>query len=141
MSAKIYLACKMRQTQLNLTDFCLSTGLFCLLVSTTSGSRSAHVTPIIVVKVTISTELAKLWFGYAIRVLHLVPSWTLPFTSCYRSKGVRRYSLGKRSTRRGRRRRLMGSLGKRRSLVSSLGKRRRLVVALGRRRRLMVSTL
>ena len=132
----------MRQTQLNLTDFRLSTGLFCLLVSTTSGSRSAHVTPIIVVKVTISTELfLQLWFGYAIRVLHLVPSWTLPFTSCYRSKGVRRSSLGKRSTRRGRRRRLMGSLGKRRSLVGSLGKRRRLVVALGRRRRLMVSTL
>ena len=81
---------------------------------------------------------------HTIRVLHLVSSWTLPLTSCYRSKDVRRSSLG------GRRRLVVPSLGgmvvstlgKRRVVVPALGGRRKVVVpALGGRRRLVVSTL
>ena len=84
---------------------------------------------------------------HTIRVLHLVSSWTLPLTSCYRSKDVRESCLWKRRrlvipTLGARRRLVVSTLGKRGLMVSTLGKRKRLVVStLGGRRRLVVPAL
>ena len=85
----------------------------------------------------LGTRLGLVMQVHTIRVLHLVSSWTLPLTSCYRSKDVRGSCLGKR------RRLVIPTLGAgRRLVVSILGKRKRLMVStLGKRKRLVVPAL